>query len=49
MAPPAGQFRPGRYLAFFALIVIGLYALVFFTGDGKPNPKLGIDLQGGTG
>ncbi|MBB5152808.1 protein translocase subunit SecD [Saccharopolyspora phatthalungensis] len=48
MAPPAGQFRPGRYLAFFALIVIGLYALVFFTGDGKPNPKLGIDLQGGT-
>jgi preprotein translocase subunit SecD len=48
VAPPAGQIRPGRYLAIFALIVVGLYALVFFTGDGKPNPKLGIDLQGGT-
>ncbi|MCI2420145.1 protein translocase subunit SecD [Saccharopolyspora sp. K220] len=48
MAPPAGQIRPGRYLAIFALIVVALYALVFFTGDGKPHPKLGIDLQGGT-
>ncbi|SFB22700.1 preprotein translocase subunit SecD [Amycolatopsis marina] len=48
MAPPAGQIRPGRYLAFFVLIVIVLYALVFFTGGGKPTPKLGIDLQGGT-
>lgn len=35
-------------MAIFALIVVGLYALVFFTGDGKPTPKLGIDLQGGT-
>ncbi len=25
-----------------------LYGLVFFTGDGKATPKLGIDLQGGT-
>ncbi|GAA3565031.1 hypothetical protein GCM10022222_55980 [Amycolatopsis ultiminotia] len=48
MAPSAGHLRPGRYLAFFALIVVVLYALVFFTGDGKPTPKLGIDLQGGT-
>ncbi|HEY3711623.1 MAG TPA: protein translocase subunit SecD [Amycolatopsis sp.] len=48
MAPSAGHLRPGRYLAFFALIVIVLYALVFFTGGGKPAPKLGIDLQGGT-
>ncbi|WP_199434850.1 protein translocase subunit SecD [Qaidamihabitans albus] len=48
MAPPAGRVRPGRYLAFFALIVVALYSLVFFTGDGKPTPKLGIDLQGGT-
>ncbi|WP_216206112.1 protein translocase subunit SecD [Amycolatopsis aidingensis] len=48
MAPPAGQIRPGRYLAFFVLIVVALYALVFFTGDGQPKPKLGIDLQGGT-
>ncbi|MFC3450573.1 protein translocase subunit SecD [Amycolatopsis speibonae] len=48
MAAPAGHLRPGRYLAFFALIVVALYALVFFTGGGKPTPKLGIDLQGGT-
>ncbi|GAB3279996.1 protein translocase subunit SecD [Parasphingorhabdus pacifica] len=48
MAPPAGQIRPGRYLGIFALIVVALYSLVFFTGDQKPTPKLGIDLQGGT-
>ncbi|MFC4002383.1 protein translocase subunit SecD [Prauserella oleivorans] len=48
MAPPAGQMRPGRYLSFFLLIVVALYALVFFTGDRQPTPKLGIDLQGGT-
>lgn len=48
MAPPPGQVRPGRYLAIFAFIVVALYALVFLTGDGKPTPKLGIDLQGGT-
>lgn len=32
----------------FALIVIGVYSLVFFTGDKQASPKLGIDLQGGT-
>ena len=48
MAPPAGQIRPRRYLAIFALIVVALYGLVFLTGDHKPTPKLGIDLQGGT-
>jgi preprotein translocase subunit SecD len=48
VASSAGHLRPGRYLAFFAMIVVVLYALVFFTGDGKPTPKLGIDLQGGT-
>ena len=48
MAPPAGQLRPGRYLGIFVLIVVGLYLLVFLTGDQKPTPKLGIDLQGGT-
>ncbi|GAB2969600.1 protein translocase subunit SecD [Amycolatopsis acidiphila] len=48
MAPPAGRIRPGRYLVFFVLIVVVLYALVFLTGGGKPTPKLGIDLQGGT-
>ena len=48
MAPPAGQIRPGRYLAIFALIIVGIYSLVFFTGNQKPTPELGIDLQGGT-
>ncbi|HEV7908700.1 MAG TPA: protein translocase subunit SecD [Pseudonocardiaceae bacterium] len=48
MAPPAGQIRPAKYLAGFAVIVVVLYALVFFTGGGRPTPKLGIDLQGGT-
>jgi preprotein translocase subunit SecD len=32
----------------FVGVVAALYALVFFTGDGSPTPKLGIDLQGGT-
>ena len=39
---------PGKALALFLLIVIGVYALVFFTGDKSASPKLGIDLQGGT-
>ncbi|MDT7618037.1 MAG: preprotein translocase subunit SecD [Pseudonocardiales bacterium] len=48
MATSPGQIRPARYLATFVGIVVVLYALVFFTGDGRPAPKLGIDLQGGT-
>lgn len=48
MAPPAGTIRPGRYLAFFLLVVVVLYTLVFFTGDRKLAPRLGIDLKGGT-
>ncbi|MGI9002009.1 MAG: protein translocase subunit SecD [Pseudonocardia sp.] len=48
MATTPGQIRPWRYLAAFAGIVVMLYALVFFTGDGRAAPKLGIDLQGGT-
>ncbi|MFN2535180.1 MAG: protein translocase subunit SecD [Pseudonocardiaceae bacterium] len=48
MAPPAGHFRPWRNLAIFAGIVALLYSLVFLTGGGRPTPKLGIDLQGGT-
>jgi preprotein translocase subunit SecD len=48
VAPPTVRFRPGRYLAAFVVIVAVLYGLVFFTGDGSPTPKLGIDLQGGT-
>jgi preprotein translocase subunit SecD len=42
------MIRPWRHLAAFLGIVVVLYALVFFTGDRKPRPKLGIDLQGGT-
>jgi preprotein translocase subunit SecD len=48
VASSAGQIRPGRYLAFFLFIMVLLYGLVFGTGDHKPTPKLGIDLQGGT-
>lgn len=40
--------HPVRYLALFLVLLIGVFALVFFTGDKKPDPKLGIDLQGGT-
>ncbi|MEJ3654804.1 protein translocase subunit SecD [Actinomycetes bacterium KLBMP 9759] len=48
MATTPGQIRPWRYLAAFLGVVAVLYALVFFTGDRQPSPKLGIDLQGGT-
>ncbi|NUS71774.1 MAG: protein translocase subunit SecD [Corynebacteriales bacterium] len=42
-----------RYLIALALLIVGLYALVFLTGPaGSPKdkltPKLGLDLQGGT-
>ncbi|WP_409496672.1 protein translocase subunit SecD [Amycolatopsis sp. cmx-11-12] len=48
MAKSSRYSHPARLLALFALIVVVLYALVFFTGGGKPVPRLGIDLQGGT-
>ncbi|WP_019194519.1 protein translocase subunit SecD [Corynebacterium timonense] len=35
-------------MGLFALIVVLVYSLVFFTGDNSATPKLGIDLQGGT-
>ncbi|WP_301924644.1 protein translocase subunit SecD [Corynebacterium glaucum] len=44
----ASRRWPVRAMALFALIVIGVYSLVFFTGDRTASPKLGIDLQGGT-
>jgi preprotein translocase subunit SecD len=44
-SPPV---HPYRYLAAFLIMLIAAYAAVFFTGDRKPEPKLGIDLQGGT-
>lgn len=40
--------RPLQYLIVFVLFVVGLYALVFFQGDKKKIPHLGIDLQSGT-
>lgn len=42
------QTWPKKALALFCLVIIGIYALIFFTGDKSPTPKLGIDLQGGT-
>lgn len=48
MAPSNGSVHPARSLALFGAILVALFALVFFTGDKSPTPKLGIDLQGGT-
>jgi len=44
-SPPV---RPARYLSLFLILLIGLYLLVFLTGNKQARPKLGIDLQGGT-
>lgn len=48
MAAPTGQFKVSRYFVVLAIILVGLYALVFLTGDKKPHPRLGLDLRGGT-
>jgi preprotein translocase subunit SecD len=48
VAAPSGRIKVTRYFAVLAVILAGLYALVFFTGDKKPQPKLGLDLKGGT-
>ncbi|MGB2922350.1 MAG: protein translocase subunit SecD, partial [Mycobacterium sp.] len=48
MASSSTPVHPARYLAVFLVLVIGAYLLVFFTGNKEPDPKLGIDLQGGT-
>jgi preprotein translocase subunit SecD len=40
--------HPYRYLTLFLVLLIGVYLLVFLTGDKQARPKLGIDLQGGT-
>ncbi|MGO9696482.1 MAG: protein translocase subunit SecD [Mycobacterium sp.] len=48
MASSSAPVHPGRYLAVFLVLVIGVYLLVFLTGDKRAAPKLGIDLQGGT-
>ncbi|MFI5508836.1 protein translocase subunit SecD [Mycobacterium sp. NPDC051804] len=48
MASPSTPVHPARYLALFLVLLVGAYLLVFLTGDKKAEPKLGIDLQGGT-
>ncbi len=48
MASSSAPVRPARYLSVFLVLLIGVYLLVFLTGDKHARPKLGIDLQGGT-
>ena len=48
MASSSTPVHPARYLALFLVLLVGSYLLVFLTGDKKTEPKLGIDLQGGT-
>ena len=48
MASSSTPVHPARYLVLFLVLLIGAYLLVFLTGDKQPDPKLGIDLQGGT-
>src|SRR4051812_9047577 len=43
----ARQLPARRYFAVLALIIVGMYSLIFFTGDSR-TPQLGLDLQGGT-
>ena len=48
MASSPAPVQPYRYMAVFFAAMIGVYLLVFLTGDKQASPKLGIDLQGGT-
>ncbi len=48
MASSQAPVHPYRYLALFLALLIGIYLLVFLTGDKQAKPKLGIDLQGGS-
>ncbi|AFS15347.1 MULTISPECIES: protein translocase subunit SecD [Mycobacterium] len=48
MASSSAPVHPARYLSIFLVLLIGVYLLVFLTGDKRAAPKLGIDLQGGT-
>ena len=48
MASSSAPVHPARYLGFFLVLLVGVYLLVFLTGDKQAKPKLGIDLQGGT-
>jgi preprotein translocase subunit SecD len=48
VASSSAPVHPARYLSVFLFLLIGVYLLVFLTGDKHAAPKLGIDLQGGT-
>jgi preprotein translocase subunit SecD len=48
VASSSAPVHPARYLSVFLLLLIGIYLLVFLTGDKRAATKLGIDLQGGT-
>ena len=48
MASSSAPVHPARYLTLFLVLLVGVYLLVFLTGDKQAEPKLGIDLQGGT-
>lgn len=48
MASPSAPVHPARYLTVFLILLVGVYLLVFLTGNKRAEPKLGIDLQGGT-
>jgi preprotein translocase subunit SecD len=48
VASPSTPVHPARYLTVFLILLIGVYLLVFLTGNKRADPKLGIDLQGGT-
>jgi preprotein translocase subunit SecD len=48
VASSSAPVHPARYLSVFLTLLIGVYLLVFLTGDKRAAPKLGIDLQGGT-
>jgi preprotein translocase subunit SecD len=48
VASSQSPVHPYRYLALFLVMVVGVYLLIFLTGNKQAKPKLGIDLQGGT-
>jgi preprotein translocase subunit SecD len=48
VASPSTPVHPARYLTVFLILLIGVYLLVFLSGDKRAAAKLGIDLQGGT-
>jgi preprotein translocase subunit SecD len=48
VASSSAPVHPARYLSVFLVLLIGVYLLVFLTGDKRAHAKLGIDLQGGT-